>query len=81
MKFTVLLLVPDYICDELQGTYGQTTLLCHVVAENVVQALAYARNQAVAEFPAAESDDFYPLFTAAGHQDNLVLWGEPVEAT
>lgn len=77
MRFTVLLLLPDYVCDELGGNYGQSTLLVHVAADDVPRALAAAQTWAVERFPAAEADDFYPLFATPGWHDNLVVRGAP----
>ena len=68
MKFTVLLLYPDY----LANNYGEDTYLAHVEAVSPADAAEKAQNQAVKDtFEEDSAEDFLPLFIAYGFLDDV----------
>lgn len=78
MKYTVLLLRPDYQADE----FGKDTYLAHAEAEDVTWAERYAQNEAMfADHPTAsigtlEMDGIYPadyavLLVVEGHHNDI----------
>lgn len=74
MKYTVLLLRPDYIASQ----YGEDTYLAHVEAETVVQAMASAQieawdadNEGEKDGDSADHCDYNVLFTTEGHLFDL----------
>jgi hypothetical protein len=66
-KFTVLLLVPDYLAQ----TYGQDTFFTCVPATGPKQAIAKARFEAAAKRDVADPDDFFPLCVIEGEHRNI----------
>jgi hypothetical protein len=67
MKYTVLLLYPDYVAD----TFGHETYLAHVEAEDTKEAIDLAQ-QEIANTIHAERQDFYPLLVVYGWHDDLI---------
>jgi hypothetical protein len=65
--YTVLLLRPDYAA----ATFGHDTFLAHVTGENVGAALTAARRAACKADETSEPEDYYCLFCAKGHMDDL----------
>ena len=73
MKYSVLLLYPDYLAD----AYGQETYLAWVKADDVKKAQRKAQVEALRAQPYKEgirADDFFVLFVAEGHLKNLKSW-------
>ena len=66
MKYTVILLYPDYMATN----YGQDIYATHQEASNAELAVLMAQESA-ANLYEAEPEDFYPLFVVAGHHDDL----------
>ena len=66
-KFTVLLLVPDYLAQ----TYGQDTFLTCVPATGPKQAIAKARFEAAEKRDVADLDDFFLLCVIEGEHRNI----------
>jgi hypothetical protein len=69
--YTVLLLYPDYLQDQVNDTY-----FAHVEASNAWEAVSYARNQAVGVGTDApdgwdyvDPEDFAVLIVIAGHHE------------
>ena len=76
MKYTVILLRPNYVAD----TFGQDTYMDHVEATTPAGAVDEARARAVsfdygADLSEAVLDDYFALAVFAGHLDDL----NPVE--
>ena len=78
MKYTVLLLRPDYIA----SNYGQDTYLAWVEAPSVEEAQVLAQREAYQSDVPPDDDshdesscrpDYYVLFVAEGHVDNLAV--------
>ena len=67
MKYTVLLLRPDYIASD----YGQDTYLAWVEADDVAEAQVLAQLEAAEADREKEPSDYYTLFVAAGHLNDL----------
>lgn len=73
MKFSVLLLIPDYAADN----FGQDVDLNHVEADNaqqavlVAQAFAFTHLGAGAAFDESEREDFHPLLVLHGWHDDV----------
>ena len=69
MKYTVLLLYPDY----LAHNYGEDTYAEHVEAIDPQAAVEAAQSSASALFgdDNTDADDFTPLLVVAGHHDDL----------
>jgi len=69
MKYTVLLLRPDYVADG----FGQDTYLAHVTARSPKGAIASARKQVwkADDIDDVTSEDYYPLITLEGCHDDL----------
>ncbi|MCK9382926.1 MAG: hypothetical protein M0P95_17925 [Sulfuritalea sp.] len=67
MKYTVLLLLPDYAADN----YGQDTCLSHVDARTVEDAVIRAQDEASNNGHTAAADDFHPLLVLRGHHDDI----------
>jgi hypothetical protein len=66
-KFTVLLLVPDYLAQ----TYGQDTFFTCVSAPGAQQAIAKAQFEANEKHEVADVGDFFPLFVTEGEHRNI----------
>lgn len=81
MKYTVLLLRPDYVADN----FGQDTFLAHVdepsveAAEHAGRVEAYTADQSPDEREADDLDekfeDYHVLFVAEGWLDDLASGG------
>lgn len=72
MKYTVLLLRPDYIAD----AFGQDTYLAHVEAVDPEEAVEVAQREASdadSDKGFEDLDDYYPLITLIGHHEDLTL--------
>ncbi len=67
MKYTVLLLYPDYMAE----TFGQETYMTTVTADNVTQAKRLAQEEVAAENKAENPDDFLVLCVLAGEHDDI----------
>lgn len=67
MKYTVLLLRPDYIASD----YGQDTYLAWVEADDVAEAQVLAQLEAAEADREKEPSGYYTLFVAAGHLNDL----------
>lgn len=72
MKYTVILLRPDYIAD----TFGQDTYMDHVEAPTPADAVDEARVRAVsidygADVTEPQPEDYLALAVFAGHLDDL----------
>ena len=67
MKYTVLLLRPDYASD----TFGQDTYLSHVNATTATGAIGLAQREACVQDDNETPTDYYPLAVFAGHLDDL----------
>lgn len=67
MKYTVLLLRPDYVASD----FGQDTYLAHVEAGSVAEAQVLAQLEAAEADREEEPTDYYTLFVAAGHLNDL----------
>lgn len=69
MKFSVLLLIPDYAADN----FGQDVDLNHVEADNAQQAVLVAQAFACDTYdqPAQDSVDFHPLLVLHGWHDDV----------
>jgi hypothetical protein len=67
MKFTVLLLRPDYGT----GDYGHDTWASHVEADTPGGAVVSAQEEAAQADDCDSPDDYYPLFVAEGHLQDL----------
>ena len=67
MKFTVLLLLPEYLAED----YGKDTYLAWVDARNALQAVRKAQDQASDQHQKEGAEyramDYVPLFTAEGN--------------
>jgi hypothetical protein len=63
MKYTVLLLRPDYVAD----TFGQDTFCAHVEGDTAEAALAAARAEACEADGQDDPEDYYCLFCTDGH--------------
>jgi len=74
MKYTVLLLYPDYMTED----YGQETYLAWVDASDPNDAVKKAQARVAYENDATDSrDDFFVLLVAEGHITDVR--GEPLE--
>lgn len=75
MKYTVLLLRPDYVA----SNFGQDTYLAWVEADDVATAQTLAQREAyrsdvpLGDDESANHSDYYVLFVAEGHVDNLAV--------
>lgn len=70
LKYTVLLLYPDYMAEN----YGEDTYLAWVEAVNTKQAVRKAQIEAMRAQggqPGVTADDFLPLFACSGHHIDL----------
>ena len=72
MKYTVLLLRPDYLAEN----YGQDTYMDHVEATTPAGAVDEARGRAVsidygADVADATPEDYFALAVFAGHHDDV----------
>lgn len=69
MKFSVLLLLPDYIA----SNFGQDTKLMWVEAESPSLAAYIAQHETALaeEQSAAEAEDFHPLLVLHGWHDDV----------
>lgn len=67
MKYTVLLLRPDYVAD----VFGQDTYLAYADAPNASRAIALGQHEACAADGGDDSLAYYPLAVFAGHLDDL----------
>jgi hypothetical protein len=67
VKYTVILLLPDYVAD----VFGQDTYLAHVDAPNAPRAVALGQHEACAADGNDVVTDYYPLAVFAGHLDDL----------
>lgn len=75
MKYTVLLLRPDYQTEN----FGQDTFQAHVEADDVAQAREFGQRQALcADCPASDDDhddyhrnDYFVLAVYEGHLEDI----------
>ena len=68
-KWTVLLLRPDY----LAATFGHDTFCAHVYGKTSAEALAAARNEAIAaDHTTSGAEDYYCLLCIRGHHKSYV---------
>ncbi len=67
LKFTVLLLYPDYLAE----TFGHETYMTSVTADNVTQAKKLAQEEVAAENKVENPDDFFVLCVIAGEHDDI----------
>lgn len=75
MKYTVLLLRPDYMTSD----FGQDTYLAHVEADSVAEAQALAQHEAYRSDVPPDDDDhdgsaclgYYVLLVVGGHATDL----------
>ena len=67
MKYTVLLLYPDYMAE----TFGQETYMTTVTADNVTQAKRLAQEEVAAENKAENPADFFVLCVLTGEHDDI----------
>jgi hypothetical protein len=67
VKYTVILLRPDYVAD----VFGQDTYLAHVEASVSSDAVIRAQIEANEQDDGNNSLDYYPLAVFAGHLDDL----------
>lgn len=70
MKYTVLLLYPDYIATD----YVQETWLAHVTATDPTGAILFAQLDACEnqeDYEIDDPNDWYTLFVCEGHHDDL----------
>ena len=69
-KYTVLLLLPDYLCEE--SIPWVNTYLSYVTANSTESAIEFAQENAYDVMPDAENaEDFAVLFACEGHQKDL----------
>lgn len=69
MKYTVLLLRPDYVA----SNFGQDTYLAHVDEPSVEAAVHTAKVRAADADGLENFSDYYPLVTLTGHHDDLTI--------
>ena len=71
MKYSVLLLLPDYMAED----YGKDTYLAWVGARNATQAVRKAQDQAAdqhqKEGAECKAGDYYPLLVARGEVTDI----------
>ena len=67
LKFTVLLLYPDYLAE----TFGHATYMTSVTADNVTQAKKLAQEEGAAKNKVENPDDFFVLCVIAGEHDDI----------
>ncbi len=69
MKYTVLMLYPDFIAEN----YGEDNYLAHVEADTVGEALAQAQRMAFEDFgELGLQADWYALFICDDWKENLL---------
>ena len=66
-KYTVLLLLPDYVA----ATYGQDTFFTCVPAAGVGQAIAKAQCEAAEKNNVTDLGDFFPLCVIEEEHQNI----------
>lgn len=67
MKYSVLLLYPDYLADN----FGQETYFEHVEQPTIADAIKSAQEFVANEFDNAQPDDFHPLLVLHGWHDDV----------
>jgi hypothetical protein len=67
MKYTVLLLVPDY----LSSNYGHEAYLAFVEAASPAEAIELAQEEANSRHAEGREQDFHPLYVCEGHHEDV----------
>lgn len=67
MKFSVLLLYPDYIT----SNFGQETYFTHVDQPTVGDAIRSAQEDAANEYDQPAPEDWFPLLVLHGWHDDI----------
>jgi hypothetical protein len=76
-KYTVLMIVPDYIA----SSYGEETYMAYVEAETVEEAQLEAQDEAYKDLveepdrlPEDNPEDFFVVFACHDHVKDIHIW-------
>lgn len=72
MKFSVLLLYPDYVADD----FGSDTFFTHVEQPTIADAIKSAQEDAASQVeqePPSDPNDWFPLLVLYGWHDDVNL--------
>lgn len=79
MKYTVILLRPEDVCEEIGSTYGTDTYVAYVDEKNIIDAINSAQYEVFAAdkkegIEAASPTDYKVCVALSGHT-KVVLYG------